>query len=103
MLDPTNGDWLGHIVAGKPETSVAYIVLARDIVNDIATRFGGQTVGMPCEAELEVTEAIAEIKRAIQLPEPQQTLTPGIFPTPVDTKKKSRSDIPKLWQLLYFK
>jgi hypothetical protein len=82
VLDPTNGDWLGHIVAGKLGTSVAYIVLARDIANEISTRVGGQTVRMPCVAELDVSETVSDIKRDIQLPEPEpqqaMTLTPGM-------------------------
>ncbi|KAE9365459.1 hypothetical protein N431DRAFT_353051 [Stipitochalara longipes BDJ] len=88
VLDPTNGDWLGHIVAGKLETSVAYIVLAREIASDISNRFGDQTVRMPCPAELEDTETVSDIKRALQLPEPQQApaLTSGVSISSISSK-----------------
>ena len=92
VLDPTNGDWLGYIVAGKPGTNVAYIVLARDIVNDIVTQFGGKTVRMPSEAELEVTEAVAEVKRAIRLPEPRQAPTTSKSLTSVHAKEEENTE-----------
>jgi hypothetical protein len=92
VLDPTNGDWLGHIVAGKPGTNVAYIVLARDIVNDIATHFGGKAVRMPSEVELEVTEAVAEVKRAIRLPEPRQAPTTSTSLTSVHAKEAENTE-----------
>ena len=87
VLDPTNGNWLGHIIAGRPGTSVAYIALARDIVKDITDQLGIQTVKMACEAELEVTEAIGKIKRAIPFDEPSTSypgLSRGMFTTPVE-------------------
>jgi len=68
VLDATSGDWLGHVVAGKLGTAVAYIVLARDIAREISDQFGGQVVKMPCETEF-VTETVGEIKRALHLPE----------------------------------
>ena len=92
VLDPATGDWLGHIVAGKPGTNVAYIVLARDIVNDIVTHFGGKTVRMPSEAELEPTKAVDEVKRAIRLPEPQQAPTTSKSLTSVHAKKEENTE-----------
>jgi hypothetical protein len=87
VLDPTNGDWLGHIIAGKPGTSVAYIVLARDIVKDITNQLGVPAVQMVCEAELEVMHAVADIKRALPLKEPSsayQGAYGSMFTTPVE-------------------
>jgi hypothetical protein len=78
---------LGHIIAGRPGTSVAYIVLARDIVKDITEKLGSQTVQMACETELEVTEAVEEIKRTIPLDElgsSCQDVSGGTFATPVE-------------------
>jgi hypothetical protein len=87
VLDPTNGNWLGHIIAGRPGTSVAYIALARDIVKDITDQLGIQTVQMACEAELEVTEAIGDIKKTFHFDEPStsyQGLSGGVFTPPVE-------------------
>jgi hypothetical protein len=64
VLDPITGDWLGQIVAGKSDTAVAYIVLARDIMKDIADQTGVETLRMPSEVELEVAEMVHEVKRA---------------------------------------
>ena len=87
VLDPTNGNWLGHIIAGRPGTSVAYIVLARDIVKDISNQLGIQTVQMACQAELDVTETVDEIKKSIPLDEPstsRQGVSGGMFTTSVE-------------------
>jgi hypothetical protein len=78
---------LGHIIAGRPGTSVAYVVLARDIVKDITNQLGIQTVQMACEAELEVAKSVGEIKRTIPLGEPStsyQGVSGGMFTTPVE-------------------
>lgn len=74
-------------MAGRPGTSVAYIVLAQDIVKDIADQLGIQTVRLACEAELEVAEAVDEIKRAIPVDEPStsyQGVSGGTFTKPVE-------------------
>jgi hypothetical protein len=62
VIDSTNGVWYGQIVAAKPETAVAYIILARDIFRDIQDQFGGQHVRMPIESDF-VSEAVSGVKR----------------------------------------
>jgi len=64
VIDSTNGTWYGQIVAAKPETAVAYIVLARDIFRDIKDQFGGQHVRMPIESDF-VNEAVSVVKREL--------------------------------------
>jgi hypothetical protein len=49
-------------VAAKPETAVAYIVLARDVFRDIQDQFGGRHVRMPIESDF-VNEAVSVVKR----------------------------------------
>jgi hypothetical protein len=70
VLNPINGEWLGHIIAGRPGTSVAYIVLARDVAKDITNHLGAKTVQMACDAELEVIGVVADIKKTIPIIEP---------------------------------
>ena len=85
VLDPTNGNWLGHIVAGRSGTTVGYIVLARDIVKDITNQLGVQTVKISSETEMDVTEAVKEIKRDILFAEPttpQQGYSSKMFTAP---------------------
>lgn len=67
VLNAEDGTWYGHIVAGKPETTVAYIVLARDIFRDIRDQFGGRQIRMPIEADF-VNETVAAIERQLTLP-----------------------------------
>jgi hypothetical protein len=62
VIDSTSGIWYGQIVAAKPETAVAYIVLARDILRDIQDQFGGRHVRMPIESDF-VNEAVTVVKR----------------------------------------
>lgn len=93
VIDPNTGNWLGHVVAGRPGTTVAYIVLARDIVKDITESLGIQKVRIACEAELEVTEVVSEIKRNISLDEPStshQGVSGGISSTPAGSIEISK-------------
>jgi hypothetical protein len=56
-------------------------------VKDIIDQLGSQTVQMACEAELEVTEAVSEIKRTISLDElgsSHPAVSGDMFTTPVE-------------------
>lgn len=72
VLNSTTGDWLGHIVAGRTGTSVAYIVLARDIMKDISDQLQGKDVKMPGETEF-VGEVVHDIKRSLLPPQTQHS------------------------------
>lgn len=41
MIDPNTGDLWGYIVAGCPEARFGYMILAKDIFNDITKHVGG--------------------------------------------------------------
>jgi hypothetical protein len=56
-----DGDWIGHIVAGKPETEVAYIVLAKDIIGDIHSQLNDCQVKMPSEVDF-VSAIVTSVK-----------------------------------------
>ncbi len=64
VIDSKNWTWYGQIVAAKPETAVAYIVLARDIFRNIRDQFGGRHVRMPIESDF-VNEAVSVVKRQL--------------------------------------
>lgn len=57
----TDGDWIGHVVAGKPETEVAYIVLAKDIIEDICSQLGDCNITLPTEVDF-VAEVVSSAK-----------------------------------------
>jgi hypothetical protein len=57
VLDSASGDWVGHVVAGKIGTGVAYIILARDIVQDVSDQLGFHLVDLPQEPEFAPTSA----------------------------------------------
>jgi hypothetical protein len=68
VLDSTSGDWVGHVVAGKIGTEMAYIALARDIVKDISDQLGVQNVQMRNETEFG-TQIVDDLKGTLPIPE----------------------------------
>lgn len=43
-MNPQNGDLYGHLVAGNPSTRLAYIASAKDLFEDIYSRFYGEEI-----------------------------------------------------------
>ncbi|KAH7327555.1 hypothetical protein BKA65DRAFT_68914 [Rhexocercosporidium sp. MPI-PUGE-AT-0058] len=69
VIDPITEDWLGHIIAGKPGTRVAYMVLSRDIARSISDEMCGKPVRIPSEAEMEITAAVRDVKDSLFIPQ----------------------------------
>ncbi|KUJ21225.1 uncharacterized protein LY89DRAFT_770464 [Mollisia scopiformis] len=57
VFDSTTGDWLGHLVAGKMGSEVAYMLLAKDIVKEISEQNGGEDVRLHHELDSVVNSA----------------------------------------------
>ena len=67
VLDSISGDWVGHIVAGKMGTAMAYITLARDIMQDISDQLETQDVQMRTEDDV-VGQPVEEAMTSLPVP-----------------------------------
>ncbi|KAL3422643.1 hypothetical protein PVAG01_06799 [Phlyctema vagabunda] len=71
------GTLYGQIVAAKPETRLAYILLARDIFRDIRDQFGGRHVRVARESDFVST--LTSIKRDLSSPRAKLIRAPHMF------------------------
>jgi len=66
VIDSKNNEVYGYVVARKPQTTIVYIVLMHDVLQDIANQYQQPTVKLPTEEELSQNR-VGTLQTALQL------------------------------------